>query len=230
MQVNYVQRAAAIEELFVCGAIAFESLGATTTIDLHPLEHLCVATAVESRVREFAAGRRCARAGLRELGAHTGPIVNGRDRAPIWPPGIVGSIAHTGEYCVAVVGPDSRFAAIGIDAERLGVITKPLWPLTLHDQELAALTHLDDVAAARTATMIFAAKEAFYKCQFGLTRAWIGFEEVVVSVSGDAFDVALVAESAKRLPKLPFKGRFLVTSDLVIAGVSIDRVALGGSL
>lgn len=63
-----IQRATAVEKLFPPGVIAFEIRGVASPDDLFPSERECVARAVERRVREFAAGRLCARAGLMALG------------------------------------------------------------------------------------------------------------------------------------------------------------------
>jgi 4'-phosphopantetheinyl transferase EntD len=77
------------------------------------------------------------------------------------------------------------------------------------------------------ATMIYAAKEAFYKCQYMLTRAWVGFEEVIVRISGSTFDVTFVDETRNLLGLPgPWRGRFLVVRDIVIAGIAIEQLAL----
>ena len=173
-----VQRATAVENLFPSGAIAFEVRGVASPYDLFPSEREYVARSVESRVREFAAGRLCARAGLAELGFKPTPLLPGLDRAPLWPSGIVGSITHTDGYCVAVVGLDTKFAAIGVDAERIGYVSSSLWHLTMRAEELRRLQFLEEPARRQMATVIFSAKEAFYKCQHALTHRWLEFEDL----------------------------------------------------
>lgn len=221
---NRQQRAVAVEALFPPGACAYELRGLASAEDLLPTERLCVSRAVEARVLEFAAGRVCARAAITALGHPVAPLLSGADRAPIWPSGVVGSITHTGQYCVAVVGSDRQFTAIGVDAERLGAVDLPLWQLTLHPDEVANLRRLDPAASSQRATMLFAAKEAFYKCQYGMTRSWIGFQDVIVTIADDTFDLSF-ADEPKFALQLPgqWKGRFAVVGDLVIAGISVER-------
>src|SRR5690242_8343874 len=50
--------------------------------------------AAPERQLEFRAGRHCARLAMGLLGA-AGPVLRAPDRSPVWPSGIVGSIAHT---------------------------------------------------------------------------------------------------------------------------------------
>lgn len=218
------QRAFDVENLFPPGVIAFEFRGPASPDDLLPAERECVAPAVEKRVREFAAGRLCARAGLRAFGFEPAPLLQARDRTPTWPPGIVGSIAHTDSYCVAVLGRESQFAAIGVDAEYLGHLSPSLWRLTMRAEELRTLQVLDGAERRQVASVIFSAKEAFYKYQYALTRCWLGFEDVMVNIAGDAFEVSLVNTTSpiRRFPG-PWVGRFSVGETFVVAGIAREH-------
>lgn len=221
---NRIQRASAVEKLFPPGVIAFEIRGVASADDLFPSERECVARSVEKRVREFAAGRLCARAGLTELGLKPTPLLPGRDRAPMWPPGIVGSITHTDSYCVAVVALETQFAAIGVDAECNGHVSPSLWKFTMRAEELSSLQSLEEAARRQMATVIFSAKEAFYKYQYALTRSWLGFEDVIVNIAGDAFEVSVVeAMHPIRYMLSPWIGRFSVDEALVVAGIAAER-------
>src|SRR3979409_1002599 len=51
--------------------------------------------ATQKRQREFLAGRWCAEEALQCLGAGSTHVAMAKDRAPIWPDGVVGSITHT---------------------------------------------------------------------------------------------------------------------------------------
>lgn len=219
---NEVQRATAIEKLFPPGVVAFEIRGAAVSPDdLYPSEHEFVARAAESRVREFAAGRLCARAGLAELGLEPAPLLPGRDRAPIWPSGVVGGITHTDSYCVAVVGLEAQFAAIGVDAECIGHVSPSLWQLTMRAEELSRLQSLEEPARRQMATVIFSAKEAFYKCQHTLTHRWLEFEDVTVNIEDDAFEASVVG-AAHPIHHLlrPWTGRFNVGETFVVTGIA----------
>jgi 4'-phosphopantetheinyl transferase EntD len=75
---------------------------------LTPEERLLVpADAASKRIAEFGLGRKCGREALRLLGAWPGgaspPSILRRDRMPVWPAGIVGSIAHSHGAAIATV-------------------------------------------------------------------------------------------------------------------------------
>ncbi|MBP1849556.1 4'-phosphopantetheinyl transferase family protein [Rhizobium halophytocola] len=75
--------------------------------------------AVPRRRAEYIAGRRCARAALRRSTGIDSIPGMGRDRAPLWPRGIVGSISHSGDRAIAITGRAQQFAGLGIDLEKL---------------------------------------------------------------------------------------------------------------
>ena len=147
--------------------------------DLWPEEEAHVARAVAARRLQFAAGRRCARAGLVALGLEAGPIPAGPQRAPRWPADILGSISHTDGYAVAVVRrADPPNLSIGIDAEQLGRVGSHLYSRLFTPGEQAWLARLPHPRRDAAATAVFGAKEAYYKAQFPLTGAWVGFLDV----------------------------------------------------
>lgn len=219
---NGAQRSFAVERLFPPGVVAFEVHGDVSPEVLFPAERECVSRAVEKRVREFAAGRLCARAALAELGIEAAALPSRRDRVPLWPQGVVGSITHTEGYCLAVVGPRARFAAVGVDAEWVGRVDPALWRLTLSADELAALLNLAEPVRQKTAALIFGAKEAFYKCQYVLTRRWLGFEDVAVSLRDNAFSVT-ITDPTHPLHRIDTArtGYFEYAGELVIAAIAL---------
>lgn len=84
---------------------------------LYPQEARHVERAVASRRRQFATVRRCARDALASLGVTPGPLLPGHRGAPIWPPGIAGSMTHCDGYLAAAVARTADVPALGIDAE-----------------------------------------------------------------------------------------------------------------
>jgi 4'-phosphopantetheinyl transferase EntD len=217
-------RAAAVENLFPAGVVAFEIHGEASPSDLLPAERTCVSKAVEKRVRQFAGGRLCARAGLAVLGIRPTPILVAHDRCPIWPSHVVGSISHTENYCVAVVGLQRRFAAIGVDAEYSNGASASVSQLTMTRDERYEMAQLEAYDQDRLATLVFSAKEAFYKCQYPLTHAWLDFEEVRVKLTDQGFTLRVTtpAHPANNL-KRRWTGGFLYTSSLAVTGVALPR-------
>ena len=60
--------------------------------------------AIPRRQTEFSAGRAAARAAMTSLGFAAAAIPAAPDRAPVWPPGITGSISHSATACLAILG------------------------------------------------------------------------------------------------------------------------------
>ena len=138
---------------------------------LFPTEAQAIAKAVPSRKAEFAGGRVAARAALAKLGCMALPIPMGPGRAPVWPQGYVGSVTHTDDMCLAIVGRQLDFVTIGVDLDR----DAPLPADVISDVVLHGEL-LDQGDTARQARRIFSAKEALFKAQYPLTESFIGFQ------------------------------------------------------
>lgn len=160
--------------------VAFELNGPGDESQLHPDEATRISHASGKRRREFAAGRMCARAALVELGmASDRPLGSAPDRAPLWPEGVIGSISHTDDYCIAVLArADRSDDGIGIDVERFGRVGDNLHRTIFTTAERSWLGRLPGPERAETATTLFSGKEAFYKAQHPLTGSWVGFKDV----------------------------------------------------
>ena len=179
---------ALLRPLLPAGIAAAEWLGEGDPTQLSDAEQHGVRRAAPKRAREFAAGRFCARHALTRFGVEAFALGMGRDRRPLWPPHLVGSITHTDGFCAAAVGERRRFRAIGIDAETIGGVTSDLWSRMFLPAEIAQLERLTGAEQARTATLMFSAKEAFYKCQYELSGQWLEFTDVAVEFSRDDYE------------------------------------------
>ena len=182
-----------------------------------------VANAAPVRVAEFAAGRACARAALQALDIADFELLNGKDRAPLWPAGIAGSISHTTGFCGAVAARDTQVLALGLDAEVRRRVQPQLWRRICTAEECHWLAQLSADQAAEHATVIFSAKEAFYKAQYPLTRQWLNFTDVSLLVEGSRFRVQ--AQGPLALAGLrpgPWWGSLLLDGTHVITLVRLD--------
>lgn len=135
--------------------------------------------AIPARLAEFAAGRSAARAALRALGRPEAALPAGPDRAPVWPAGVTGAITHCAGACLAIAGPVSRWAGLGLDAEPLQPLDPALWPLLLAGGE--------QVGDGWQALALFVAKEAAYKAQYALSRCLFDFATLRLDWAGDGF-------------------------------------------
>jgi 4'-phosphopantetheinyl transferase EntD len=157
-----------------------------------PLRH-----AVESRQREFLAGRLCAEFALRCLGAASTHVAMAGDRAPVWPDGVVGSITHSGGFAAAAVAWAADIAGLGIDSEWIidPAAARDIADVCMVDE--AALFKPDDGRSfCEFCTFVFSAKEAVYKCLFPLTRKFLEFSDVrIISLDWYRHDFAWTAIS-----------------------------------
>ena len=211
-----IWRSARLERLCGSGVVAFESNGAAPMDLLLPAEAAAIATAAPNRIAEFAAGRACARAALAALGIPGFELKNGADRAPQWPDGIVGSISHTDGFCGAVAAHAQQVLALGLDAETRRRVQPRLWQRICTPWEREYLANLPQTQAEELGTVIFSAKEAFYKAQYPLTRQWLNFSDIAIQVESDYFHVLPQRQLtiADWRPS-PWRGQLLLDCDLV---------------
>jgi 4'-phosphopantetheinyl transferase EntD len=200
--------------------------------ELHPLEAQQIAAAVSSRRLEFAVGRACAHRALTRLegpsnGTTPFALLNGPDRAPRWPPGIVGAITHTGKgpggYCGAVVARSTDLLTVGLDAEGGEALEGALWSFVLTEAERRRLTEVTAERAGVLGKIIFSAKECFYKAQFPLTHRFLDFKqvEVLLDQAASMFEIGLTDGTQRELPVTPWTGRYLEDEGLVFTGIAI---------
>jgi 4'-phosphopantetheinyl transferase EntD len=154
---------------------------ALTGGELFPEEADAVAGAVPARRAEFAAGRAAARNALAALGVGPVPLPVGDRRMPVWPRGVVGSITHCAGLVAAAVAWADDLVALGIDAEPAAPLEPDVLAVVATPAERAAL---DGELAG---TVVFCAKEAFYKCWSALDGAVLEFHDVEVAFDGRSF-------------------------------------------
>jgi 4'-phosphopantetheinyl transferase EntD len=207
--------------LFTEGVAARVHHGIAAIDDLPVEEAQLVSSSAAVRQADFAAGRLCARAALEALGERSGPLLSDAARAPRWPEGIVGSITHTDGFRGAVVARRAHFAGIGIDAESRRRVGEELWPQLLTAAEIDRLRQQPVERQRELATIIFSAKEAFYKCQYQLTATWLGFEGADVSLDEDGFSLRLLIDVGGLHANHTYRGRFAVLADVVVTGIAI---------
>ena len=136
-----------------------------------------IVRSVEKRQAEFYFGRFCAREALRQLGTVGTDVLIGAGRAPGWPAGLVGSITHTGKMAAAIVGHRRQCAGIGIDIE-LPIAPDLVDGIALsvaRDGELSAVASAGAFDVAQALTLIFSAKEAFFKASYAAVNDYFDF-------------------------------------------------------
>jgi 4'-phosphopantetheinyl transferase EntD len=219
--------------LFPSGVVTAELREPGEPALLMPAEAACLsAAAVDKRRREFAAGRLCARRAMAELGIRDFALRVASDRQPLWPDLIVGSITHTTGLCVAAVAQKNSVAAIGMDSEVVGGVTPDIWPTICIPAELAWLQSLPESDQPAAVTLIFSAKEAFYKCQYPMTGEWLNFEDLYIEPADwgsrtGAFRIQPTRSIgfAAAAPLAPMFGNYLFHEEFLSAGVALPAEA-----
>ncbi len=109
-----------------------------------------------------------------------------------------------------------------MDVEPADSVEPHLWRRICTSDELSTLQALDAQAALETATLIFSAKEAFYKCQHALTGQWLGFSDISITLGAGHFTVRPTQplQIAEHFPG-PWTGRYLHEAGLVVTGLCI---------
>lgn len=127
--------------------------------------------------RASGAVRMIARDMLESFGLSGVAIPRGAAGAPIWPDGLIGSLAHDDQMAVAAVAPSHLFAMLGIDVEMAAPLPDDLAPMVLLDGDQAGPTfpHL----AGR---ILFAAKEAVYKAVYPLDGVILDYDDITVNL------------------------------------------------
>jgi len=150
-------------------------------MDLAASETYLLVGATPSRVRELKGGRTLARVALSKLAVQDAVITSGANGEPIWPHKYCGSISHSPTHAAALVGPQSRFRALGLDICDTRPLGDDLKNRVVTPNETKALHGLlsdftDDIGNA-----VFSMKEAFFECQFVVTGlAEVAFPDVTL--------------------------------------------------
>ena len=220
-------RSRRIERLFGdLGVLAYTLSGPADPADLLAGEQAFAADVSTVRAQQFAAGRLCARRGLRALEMPDDPLVVGVGGQPSWPDGICGSISHTVGLAVAVVARTGALGVrrIGVDAERVGRVREALYRRVFTDSEIAVLATTS--RPGRLASTVFSAKEALYKAQYPLTSAWVGFRDVSVEIQGER-GLAHPTSDLEVLNRLQWPVSIGVEADdeFVVTGVVVEPAA-----
>jgi 4'-phosphopantetheinyl transferase EntD len=151
-----------------------------TVDDLLPGEREAIAAACESRQREFATGRWCARNLLADMGVGKKEIRRGKNNEAVWPEGICGSITHTKGACCVIAAFQTNYETVGIDIEKATrLIRSPARRLFLNKDEIDWTSGLP-AGSPDVYLTIFSIKESMYKMLYPLVKKVIPFSALSV--------------------------------------------------
>lgn len=153
------------ERLVICAVPISPSIA-----KLWPDEEFLLVGATLRRRAQFAAGRSAARQVMAALGVPAVGIGQGSKGEPLFPQELRGSISHTREHAVALVGFADDHCSLGIDIDDgrpLG--DKAAAGVTWQSEVLRVQRVMGFTERAAAQNFAFSAKEAVFKCQFPLT-------------------------------------------------------------
>jgi len=194
---------------------------------IFPEEATFIQKAVPKRKQEFFAGRLCARKALAEIGIEDFPLLMGKDRAPSWPPGVVGSIAHTEGYCGVAIALKTDVESLGLDVECVEQVDRDTWKHFCTQQELSRVNSLPESQQQKNAALIFSAKECLYKCQYQMSKEWVGFYDVTISINLDKneFEVRFLIDVGSCFERgTCLRGKYFFSNGYVLTGITLNKI------
>lgn len=168
---------------------------------------------------QFAGGRLAVGLALAELGSRRVPVLSDEHGAPLFPPGVRGSISHKNDLAVALAARGELMLGIDLEdteRERPGVAARVLTPA-----ELEANLALPPERRWVDAVLRFSVKEAVYKAIHPALRRYIGFGEVEVWPGSDGTD--RVAPLSPDVAGYSFEARHAWLGSRVLATVKARR-------
>lgn len=153
--------------------------------------------------RQSGAARIVARGLLKALGEPIAALPRSASGAPVWPSGIVGSMAHDDEVAVATIARSGHVRSLGIDVEPADALPRELVPIVATATERARYN-----AAVLERRILFCAKEAVFKASYPLCGLFLDFHDIEIDLDagsarvGDAHCARISFTEAPRVVAL----------------------------
>ncbi len=158
-------------------------------------EYEIIKSSSKKRINEFIAGRLCCRKALEKLNYFNFPVLQDKSGLPVFPESVVGSISHTSSECIVILGETKNYVGIGTDVEKLNRLKPSYLNIFCTGEELSALKLFSNKQQLRFATLIFSAKESFYKLMSSLDKTKLNFKDMACSITGNhEFSIRLLKE------------------------------------
>jgi 4'-phosphopantetheinyl transferase EntD len=155
--------------------VALRTISVSDEMALLPEELPSFKNAVVEVRRRSGAARRSARHLLQNFSLLNCAIPKAKSGAPIWPLGIVGSLAHDATVAVAAVASKTVVSSLGIDVEA----DAPM-PAELANRVATPWEQARYPVSVLKSRRLFVAKEAVYKATFPVDGRFLDFQDVDV--------------------------------------------------
>ncbi len=187
--------------------------------ELSSLEATAVLNACEKRRNEFSTGRHLLRGLLREFGIDYAQLPKAAGGGVVWPDGYCGSVAHTDQFCAAVLAKTDDIASVGIDIENIGDVGERECRVFMPDDEYEIMTSLEPKIRQVRMAAAFSVREAIYKCLNPVFGRWIDFQDARVWFSDDGTSLDVTVKNYESLCGL--RCRYEVKDNLVITSAML---------
>lgn len=147
-----------------------------------PANLICAAP---KRQADFLVGRYLAKLALSQLSIKDQDIRIGKNREPLWPNGVIGSISHASPHAICMLANEDAVNYLGVDIENL-IPTRLINEIQTNIVTAQEMLLFDeDVFSRQTAfTLIFSAKESLFKALFPQVKHFFDFLDARV-ISAD---------------------------------------------
>lgn len=134
--------------------------------------------AVPKRKAEYLTGRVLAANCLRKLESTSTDVARGKDGAPVWPNGFIGSISHSEKKVISCVASATDLQGLGVDIEDIldDTTAQQVAGIICNKEEQTLMTQ-NGFSFVEGISLIFSLKESLYKALYPLTGKIRGFED-----------------------------------------------------
>jgi 4'-phosphopantetheinyl transferase EntD len=170
--------AATLARLVPPGVLIDHRLIATGDEDaLLPAEAVSFERSVLAVRRRSASARIVARELLGKVGVQDFALVRSAAGGLVWPPGLLGSVAHDDNVAIAVIAKSREFTALGVDVEPARALPAELVPLVATPTERQR--YPDELCSSRA---FFVVKEAVFKAVYPTDGVFLDFHDIEVDI------------------------------------------------
>jgi 4'-phosphopantetheinyl transferase EntD len=182
-----------------------------------PQDAVHLLQAAAHRRAEFSSGRACARHALAQLGVADCALPADAAGVPQWPAGYLASISHSRGLVAAVAGSTKQLQCLGLDLEQTQRLSQAAIARVVHPDEAGWVGQ-----STLRASLLFSAKEAFYKAQYPRWSTAANFSDICFSVDEQSCKLKIVwlaerfapdlhAQAASMQLRYAYFGRYVVS-------------------
>lgn len=176
---------------------------------------------VTKRQAEFLAGRIMAQQTLAQLGSETLSVAIGKNRSPIWPSNIIGSISHNDNIALCIAGERCEYTYLGCDVEslienrtQLNICDAIINPI---EKQLMLSCSLDKHMFI---TLAFSAKESLFKALYPSVKRYFYFRAAQIydiETKNQTFKIKLLETLTDSLSRNTIFNGFYIFNENYIA-------------